>query len=150
MKIYLGADHRGFTLKEKIKKWLEKQNIDHEDLGAYKLDGADDYTLYAEKVASIVSDNTPDARGLLFCGSGVGMDIAANKIDGAKASFGLDANQVAAGRKDDDMNILVFAADYVREEEAKKMLEAFLSTKFDGKVKHKRRLEEIKRIEANN
>jgi ribose 5-phosphate isomerase B len=150
MKIYLGADHRGFALKEKIKNWLEKFSYEHEDMGAYKLDGADDYTLYAEKVASVVSDNAPSARGVLVCGSGVGMDVAANKIDGARASFGLDDEQVSAGRKEDDMNILVLAADYVNEDRAKKMLEAFLKTEFDGKKRHAKRLEEIKRIEANN
>lgn len=149
MKVYLGADHRGFALKEKIKDWLLEWDYQYEDMGAYDYDEHDDYTLYAEKVASIVADND-DSYGILACGSGVGVDIAANKIDGAYASIGKEKDQVAAGRKDDDMNILVLAADYTSEDEAKEMVKVFLETEFDGLARHKRRLEEIKKIEINN
>lgn len=149
MKVYLGADHRGFSLKEKIKEWLFDWGYEYEDMGAYELDENDDYTLYAGKVATIVSDNK-DSLGILLCGSGVGVDIAANKVDGAYASIGKEKDQVRAGRKDDDMNILVLAADYTEETEAKDMVRVFLETEFDGLARHKRRLEEIRRIEENN
>src|SRR5258706_16298142 len=113
MKVYLGADHRGFELKEKVRMWLEKWDYAHEDMGAYELNEKDDYTLYAEKVALLVA-NEKDARGILICGSGVGVDIAANKFDGVRASIGKEPDQVKAGRNDDDMNVLVLPSDYTR------------------------------------
>lgn len=146
MKLFIGADHRGFSLKEKAKSWLAEHDV--EDMGAYTLDPKDDYTLYAEKVASMVADN--NGRGILMCGSGVGVDVAANKFDGVRASIGKSPAQVKAGRADDDMNILVIAADYTKENEAKEMIKAFLETKFSGKARHKRRLKDIEKIEANN
>ena len=149
MKIYLGADHRGFALKEKIAKWLADWGHQVEDMGADHLDLKDDYTLYAEKVALMVRDN-PKSKGILLCGSGVGVDVTANKFDGVRASIGKNAEQVKAGRNDDDMNVLVIAADYTKEEEARKMTKAFLETKFDKEARHERRLEDISRIEQNN
>ncbi len=149
MRIYIGADHRGFKLKEILKTWLISQNYKVEDMGAYEYDPNDDYTLYAEKVASIIKENN-NSKGVLLCGSGVGVDVVANKFDGVRASIGKEERQVKAGRKDDDMNILVLAADFTAEDEAKKMIKAFLNTKFGGKARHTRRLEDIKRIEENN
>ena len=149
MKIYLGADHRGFELKNKMKGWLEKWDYPHEDMGAYELDETDDYTLYAEKVATVVS-HTRGSTGILVCGSGVGVDVVANKFDGVRASIGKEVDQVKAGRNDDDMNVLVIASDFTDEEDAKDMVKVFLETGFDGVERHERRLEEIKRIEENN
>lgn len=148
MKVYLGTDHRGFGLKEKAKGWLTGWGYDWQDLGAYELDPNDDYPLYAEKVGVVVAKE--DAMGILLCGSGVGVEIAANKIDGVRASVGKSPDQVKSGRNDDDMNILVIAADFTKEDEAKEMIKTFLGTKFAGKERFKRRLEDIKKIEANN
>lgn len=149
MKIFLGADHKGYELKEKIAKWLFDMEYPYQDLGAYRLDLSDDYTKYAEQVASLVAANK-GSRGVLLCGSGVGVDVTANKFDGIRSSIGKDVFQVEAGRNDDDMNILVIAADYTEERDAKAMLIAFLETKFSGKARYERRLQEIKEIEANN
>jgi len=149
MKIYIGADHRGFKLKEKLEKWLKEKKYSVEDMGAYELDKSDDYTLYAEKVALMVRDNI-GSRGVLLCGSGVGVDVVANKFDEIRASVGKSAEQVRAGRKDDDMNVLVIAADYTTETDMKKMVTAFLKTKYEKTARHERRLEEISRIEENN
>jgi len=154
MKVYLGSDHRGFKLKEKIAKWLFEWGYEFEDMGAEYLNPADDYTVFAERVASVVSrpsfaKATAD-KGILLCGSGVGVDIVANKFDGVRASIGKSAEQVKTGRADDDMNILVLAADYTKEDEAKEMIKVFLTTKFSGKERYKRRLSDIKKIEANN
>jgi ribose 5-phosphate isomerase B len=149
MKIYLGADHRGFKLKEKIKKWLDDWGYKWEDMGAFEFNPKDDYTLYAEKVGLLVGKGKND-KGILLCGSGVGVDVTANKFDGVRASVGKSAKQVAAGRKDDDMNILVIAADFTSSGEAKKMVKTFLETKFSGKKRYKERLADIERIEANN
>lgn len=148
MKVYLGADHRGFHLKEKLAAWLRPHHP-LIDMGATSHDTSDDYTLYAEKVAAAVSADTA-ARGILLCGSGVGVDVVANKKDGVRASIGLSPAQVKEGRKDDDMNVLVIAADFTSEEKARELVEAFLHTQFDNAPRHERRLQDIKRIEENN
>ena len=149
MKIFIGADHRGYELKEKIARWLFEMEYACLDLGAQSLDPNDDYTKYAEEVASLVANNE-GSRGVLLCGSGVGADIVANKFDGIRAAIGKDVFQVEAGRNDDDMNVLVIAADFTDEKDAKAMLIAFLETKFAGKARYERRLQEIEKIEANN
>ena len=149
MKIYLGADHRGFELKEKIAKWLFEMDHAFQDLGAQNLVPGDDFTKYAEEVASLVAKNE-GSRGVLLCGSGVGVEVMANKFDGIRAGIGESVLQVEKGRNDDDMNVLVIAADFTSEKEAKAMLIAFLETKFSGKARYERRLEEITKIEENN
>jgi len=136
-------------LKEKIAKWLFDWGYTFQDLGAERLEPKDDYTVYAQRVASLVWKEE-GSRGILLCGSGVGVDAIANKFDGVRASLGKNPDQVRAGRNDDDMNILVLAADFTKDEEAKGMLKAFLETKFAGKERFVRRLEDIKKIEANN
>ena len=149
LKLYIGADHRGFELKEKVAKWLFEWKYTYEDIGALILDTKDDYTKYASEVGSLVG-NEKDALGVLICGSGVGVEVAANKFDGVRASIGKNPEQVKAGRNDDDMNILVIASDYTKESEAKEMLKAFLETNFSGKARYEKRIEDITKIEANN
>lgn len=155
MKIYIGADHRGYYLKEKIARWLLEWKHDFEDMGADHFDADDDYTLYAERVASMVAEKDTDKdkgkrKGILLCGSGVGVDVMANKFDGIRASIGKSVSQVEAGRRDDDMNVLVIAADYTTDDEAQKMVKVFLETKFEKKARRLRRLEDIAKIEQNN
>lgn len=149
MKIYLGSDHRGFSLKEKVAQWLYEWKYEYLDIGAQSLELSDNYTKYASEVGSLVGKEH-DSKGILLCGSGVGVDVVANKFDGVRAGIGINPDQVKAGRRDDDMNILVLAADFVSEREAKEMVKAFLETKFDQKTRHKRRLQDISKIEANN
>lgn len=148
-RIFLGADHRGYELKEKIATWLFDLNYDFEDLGASFLDEKDDYTKYAAEVASMVAKR-PHSKGVLLCGSGVGVEVVANKFDGIRAAIGKNVLQVKAGRRDDDMNILVIASDFTIEKEAKAMLIAFIETKYEENARRERRLEEIEKIEANN
>jgi ribose 5-phosphate isomerase B len=149
MKIYIGADHRGFKLKEKIAKWLFEWNYKFEDLGNEILDPNDDYPQFANDVASLTAADR-FALGILVCGSGVGMEVAANKFDGVRAGIGKNPEQVRAGRNDDDMNILVIAADFTGEDETREMVKNFLETKFAGKPRFEKRLEEIEKVEANN
>jgi ribose 5-phosphate isomerase B len=149
MKIYLGADHGGYPLKEKVSQWLFEWGYDFNDLGADHLDPKDDYTVYAQKVASLVGKEE-GVKGILLCRSGVGVDVVANKFDGVRAGIGKNKEQVEAGRRDDDINILVLAADYTKEAEAKEMAKAFLETKFSGKARFEKRLDDIEKIEANN
>jgi ribose 5-phosphate isomerase B len=149
MRVYIGADHRGYNLKEKITKWLFEWKYDYFDVGASFLDLKDDYPKYAQEVASLVAKNK-GAKGILLCGSGVGVEVVANKFDGIRASIGISKDQVKVGRNDDDMNILIIAADFTHEHEAKEMVKIFLETAFAAKSRFKRRIEEIKKIEANN
>lgn len=149
MKVFLGSDHRGYFLKEKIAKWLFEWKYDYFDVGAQSLELGDDYTKYASEVASLVADNK-SSSGIVLCGSGVGVDIVVNKFDGIRASVGKTKAQIEEGREDDDMNVLVIAADYTDEYEARDMIKTFLETKFAGKERYKKRLKEIEKIEANN
>ncbi len=148
MKVYLGSDHRGFNLKEKVKTLLTELGYRFDDLGALAYDSSDDYTFYAEVVARKVAED--GAMGILICGSGVGVDVVANKIDGVRSSIGKSADQVRAGRNDDDMNVLVIAADFTAESEAKDMVKNFLKTSFSGETRYIKRLDDIKKIEENN
>ena len=147
--IYLGADHRGFNLKEHLKKWLKNRGLAFEDLGALTLDPNDDYPLIAEKVARKVAKNT-EHRGVLLCGSGAGVCIAANKIDGIRASEGIHKDAIKAARSDDDINVLCLSADLLASDEAQDLVDAFLNTPYSGEERHERRLKEIKDIEENN
>lgn len=147
--IYIGADHRGYALKEKIAKWLFDLEYVFTDLGATSLDPKDDFTKYATEVALLVSKDK-ESLGVLVCGSGVGVEVVANKFDGVRAGIGKDPLQVKRGRIDDDMNVLAIASDFTSEKEAKAMLIAFLESKFSAKERYKRRLSDIEKIEANN
>jgi len=147
--IYLGSDHRGFKKKEFIRKFLYINNFDFEDLGALAYKQEDNYTKYAEQVASLVSKNK-NSKGILFCGSGSGVCIVANKFDGVRATLGLSKKQVLKSREDDDINILCIASDFLSNREIKNMIKAFLKTDFDNKTRHKKRILEIKKLEENN
>ena len=117
MKIYLGADHRGFKLKEKVKEWLSDWNYKYEDMGANDYNETDDYPDFAKAVSEkIVSDD--GSRGILICGSGIGIAIAANKVKGVRAGTAMNADQVKASVNDEDLNILALSVDYTREPEA--------------------------------
>ena len=140
--IYLGADHRGYKLKEKIKSWLSEQKIEFEDLGADKLDLQDDYPDFARKVAVRVSQKN-DSFGILVCGTGAGVDIVANRQKGVRSVLGFDPYQVKMARKNDNVNILSLAADFVSEDLAYKLVVNFLKTPFSGKEKHQRRIGKI-------
>lgn len=144
--IYIGADHRGFHLKEQIKQWLDELGYEYEDLGALELDPNDDYTQYAKLVAERISIN-PDDRGVVICGSGVGVDITANRFPGVRAGLAIDADQIHSARNDDDINVLALAADEIPEDEARHILETFLETEFSNDEKYLRRIEDIDDIE---
>lgn len=147
MKVYLGADHRGFALKEKIKAWLLTQGREVTDLGNTVYDPNDDYPDFAFAVAeTVVADS--GSRGIVICGSGVGVTIAANKIGGARCSTGVSPEEVKRGREDDDLNILAISADYTDAEKTKALITAFLTTAFAGDERHVRRLNKIKARET--
>ncbi len=146
--IYLAADHRGFQLKEKIKEWLTQGGYDYEDMGAFELDPSDDYPLYTKKVAESMVE--PDDRGILVCGSGVGVDDVANKFDGIRSGLAINKEQIHAARNDDNINVLALASDFTSEEEAREIVKTFLDTEFAGEERFNRRLGEIGEIEETN
>ena len=146
--IYLAADHRGFQLKEKVKQWLTEWGHDYEDMGAFELDLADDYPMYTKKVAESMVE--PDDRGILVCGSGVGVDEVANKFDGIRSGLAINKEQIHAARNDDDINVLALASDFTSEEEAKEIIKTFLDTEFADEERFNRRLKEVGEIEEDN
>ncbi|MCS6789077.1 MAG: RpiB/LacA/LacB family sugar-phosphate isomerase [Patescibacteria group bacterium] len=146
MTIYLGADHRGFKLKEKIKIWLKEIGYDVFDCGAENLNSEDDYPDFAKLVVKNVLRNIETSRGILFCGSGVGVCMAANRFKRIRAGLAINSDQVFEARKNDDINILCIAADFILEDEAQKIIKVFLITPFEHKEKHFRRIEKLDQL----
>ena len=146
--IYLTSDHRGFELKEKIKNYLEKQDLKYIDLGPFQVDPGDDYPIYARKLAEAVAAS--NGRGIAACRSGVGMAIALNKFDGIRAAEIYTVAEAKLSRNDDDTNVLVFGSDIYNTKKGFKILDAWLTTKFSGAERHIRRLGEIEQYEEEN
>jgi ribose 5-phosphate isomerase B len=147
MKLYLGADHRGFYLKEKIKEYLKKLGVAFDDLGNRIFDPEDDYPDFAFLVARKVAQDKK-SRGILICGSGVGVCVAANKVKGVRAGQAFNVRQTEYMRRADDINILCLDADRLKEKEARNIVKTFLKTKFSNSQRHKRRLQKIKSFES--
>jgi ribose 5-phosphate isomerase B len=147
MLIYIGADHRGFNLKERIKNFLHGLGYEVADLGAADYEDNDDYTDFASAVARKVNAEPERDRGILICGSGVGMDIVANKFKGARSALALSADQIFDARHDDDVNILSLAADFTTEEDAFKIVRIFLETPFADEERYRKRIEKIFQID---
>ncbi len=148
--IYIGADHRGFELKEKIKSWLSEWGHEYEDVGALEYDKDDDYPDFATAVATAVAlslSKGENARGILICGSGIGVAIVANKIKDIRAGTAMKPEQVIASVNDEDLNVLSLSSDYLTEEEAKEITKAFLGAKFSNQERHIRRVNKIKELE---
>ena len=153
MRIFIGADHRGFELKEKLKQWMSENSISFQDVGAHELDPSDDYPVFAQKVAESVSSDIEtgkDTRGIVICGSGVGVDIVANKFRGIRCGLGMNIEQVKSARADDDINVLALASDETDEQNARVMVKTFLETAFDPSKRHTRRLKEIEEIDKES
>lgn len=149
MKVYIGADHGGYKLKEEIKLWLKEWGFDFLDLGAHKFVSDDDYPDYAWPVAVKVGSE-PRAMGILACRSGEGECIVANKAKGARAALAWNEQVAFKSRNDDDANILCLPADYVSIETAKKIVHAFLTMPFDSKQERfVRRVNKVKKIDIN-
>jgi ribose 5-phosphate isomerase B len=147
MKIFIGADHRGFELKNQLLAWLSESGYEVEDCGAKEFISTDDYPDYAEAVGRKVAEEAGN-RGIVICGSGAGVDIAANKIDGVRCSIGFNIEQVKAARKDDNLNVLALASNFVIFEDAKVLVDTFLHTPYDPTDNHARRIEKIKNLET--
>ena len=147
MVIYLGADHRGYNLKGAIRDFLQDKGYEVIDLGNSSYDEKDDYPDFAVKVAEKVSLHSETSRGILICGSGVGVDVTANKFKNVRSALGITSDQIYDARHDDNVNILSLAADYMNPEDAEKIVQVFLSTPFSGEERFSRRIEKITQIE---
>jgi RpiB/LacA/LacB family sugar-phosphate isomerase len=141
--VFLGADHGGLVLKDKAKQWITDLGMEVQDLGATELVPGDDYPDYAKAVTAQVLEN-PLNRGILFCKSGGGMTIVANKVHGIRAVNVFDEASARQAREHLDANVMALGANWVSEEDARKAIETFLTTMFDeNEERHKRRIEKF-------
>ncbi len=144
MKIIIGSDHAGFGAKEEVKQILTKLNYKFQDEGTYTKDSIN-YPIIAEKVCTkVLQEKT---LGILICGSGEGMQIAANKIKGIRADLCFDEYSAKMARLDNDANVLCLRAREFNHDLYPIIVKTFLSTKFSDEERHKKRLEEIKKLE---
>lgn len=130
MKVYLAADHGGFQMKEKIKEWLMQEGYEVEDCGNTVMDESDDYTDFAFTAAEKVAHSTEEACGILFCRSGGGMVIAANKVKGIRAVDVFDLTSVIHARTHNNANIISLGGDWIDPREAQLIVKNFLETNF--------------------
>lgn len=142
--IYIGSDHAGYELKEKLKIFLTELSYEVIDKGAFKLDNKDDYPDFIVPVAKEVA-LSEENFGIIIGGSGQGEAMSANKIDGIRATeyYGGDPEIVKVSREHNNANILSLGARFVSEEEAKEVVTLFLETKFKGEERHVRRINKL-------
>lgn len=145
MKVFIGADHAGYALKEKVKVYLERIGISVEDCGPYAYEKTDDYPDYALKVAKKVRRS--GGRGILFCNNGVGICIAANKVRGIRAVSVETVRLAKASRSDDDTNVLCLGGAFVSYETAKRIIKEWLKVRFRNAARDRRRLKKVQKIE---
>lgn len=148
MKVFIGSDHAGFDLKATLAKHLESAGHEVVDVGAETLEAHDDYPQYAYHLATKIlgEDDSDAAHGVLICGSGQGMTIAANRVRGIRAALAWSAEAATAAKTDDDANVLVLPARFVDGHEAEAIVDAWLKAKFDRDPKYRRRLDEIEEL----
>ncbi len=151
MKVYIGADHRGFELKENLKQFLGAGGMEIINCGAREFDQTDDYPQFAQIVAqSVIGENAPTfgddgVLGIAICGSGIGVCVAANKIAGVRAGTIWTPELATHVRQRDDINVLCLSADHTSESDAKQIAQNFLTTKFQELKRDKRRITQIMR-----
>jgi ribose 5-phosphate isomerase B len=142
-KIYIGADHAGFGLKQKLVDELKRLGYEPVDVGPANLDPQDDFPDFAKPVATAVSSGTA-RRGILTCGTGLGMSYTANRFPKVRAAVAWSPEVAELARKHNDANVLVLPARFVKEEEALDILHAWLDTQFEG-GRHQRRVDKIEK-----
>lgn len=146
--LYIASDHAGYPLKEELKIFLEEMGLEFEDLGNEQLDPSDDYPDFAFRLAHNVLENE-DSKGILICGTGQGMCIAANKINGIRAAFVHDEFTARSAAEHLNANIICLGGRVTDFETAKKLVKIWLETEFSREEKHERRLEKIENIERS-
>lgn len=148
MKIFIGSDHRGFELKGKLIDWLKSEGHEVEDCGNSKYDPLDDYVDFANCVTDAVcqvrqSTGDNEVLGIVICGSGVGVSVAANRHKGIICALGFDSHQIAHARRNDHINVLALPSNYVEFEKAKEIVMAFLTAKPKSDEKYLRRAKKL-------
>lgn len=149
MKVAIATDHGGFAMKQQVVERVKSLGHEPLDLGAHELLPADDYPDYARDVGLAIQQGRAE-RGILLCGSGVGVSVAANKMDGIRA--GLCHDHYSAGQcvEHDGVNVLCLGAKVVGEAVVDDLVTAFLAAQFKGQERYVRRLEKVKEIEQAN
>jgi ribose 5-phosphate isomerase B len=145
MRIALGADHAGFELKDELHRQLTAAGHTVVDFGTDNA-ASTDYPDYARQVAHSVADGDAE-RGILVCSTGVGMSIAANKVDGIRAALAFNQDEVRLTREHNDANVLALGARYVNATEAGDLVKTFLETPFSGGERHARRIAKVSDLE---
>lgn len=145
MTIYLGADHDGWLLKEKIKLSLQKQGYKVSDQGNLKHEADDDYPDYAKRVAVMMKKNK-DSRGILCCDSGQGMLMAANRFQHLRAAFAHSEASIKQARQDEDVNVLCLMTKNLNLKKAESFINTFLSSKFSAIPRYKRRVQKLTKL----
>ncbi|MBV9155750.1 MAG: ribose 5-phosphate isomerase B [Acidobacteriaceae bacterium] len=148
MRISIGADHAGYEMKRQLVDFIEKLGHTVHDVGTFEPDKPDDYPDYAVLVAGDIRSGQAD-RGILVCGSGVGVSVAANKFKGIRAGLCHDHYSAHQGVEHDDMNVLILGARIIGPMLAQDATEAFLKAVFSNEERHVRRLNKVKGIENN-
>jgi ribose 5-phosphate isomerase B len=148
MKISIGADHAGYEMKEQLIELIKKLGHTVHDVGTFEPGKPDDYPDFAVLVAEDLRSGAAD-RGILVCGSGVGVSVAANKFKGIRAAMCHDHYSAHQGVEHDDMNVLVLGSRIIGPMMAQDAAEAFLNAKFSGEERHVRRLNKVKGIEES-
>lgn len=147
MKVFLGADHNGYELRNQIREHLAHQGHEVEVVGSEVQNEADDYPPIAyEATAKLLGEEDGQARGILICGSGQGMAIAANRVRGIRAAVAWSTAETRSARHDDDVNMLVLAADFTDNDTALAIVDSFLHEKFSGEERHQRRINQIEEL----
>ena len=139
--IALGSDHGGFELKQEIKKYLDENGLAYKDYGSYTSDSVD-YPVYAKKVVEAIKNGECD-KGVLICGTGIGISIAANRYEGIRAALCTDCFMAEATRQHNDANILAMGGRVVGPGLAVKILDTFLNTPFSEGERHINRIRMI-------
>lgn len=142
-KIYLGADHRGISLKDEVFAYLAKRGYDIVDVSGKELDPEDDYPEFAQLASlKVIGDNSPDPRAILLCGGGQGMAMAANRFKGIRASVIWDAYEAKMTRNDNDSNVLCLPSRVLEEQEAsiwQDIIDTWIETPFADAPRYRRR-----------
>lgn len=155
--IYIGADHGGYQLKEKVKNWLKEWGYQYTDLGADTHKPEDDYVDYAHLVAERVNQESDRdhawserTKGILLCRSGGGMLIAANRYPNVYGVYVFDTTSAKHAREDNDANLISLAGDWVDDQTAKQAIKAWLETEFSNEPRHQRRVKKINKSDKDS
>lgn len=147
LEIFIAADHAGFEMKNALSEHLVHHQYEVEDIGPFTLDKEDDYPNYAYAVTTkLLGSQAEDPRGILLCGSGQGMAMAANRVSGIRAALAWNEDIAHLAREHEDSNVLALPARFISVEEALKITDTWLKTEFSKAPRHQRRIDEIEQL----